>query len=86
MNTKLFFWFTIVLVHFFALNVYSQNEMTNWYFGYDDGITFNTKDKKPVAITDVRLVLGKDVPRYRIKTDGFCFILTVQQFGTGIML
>ncbi|MFC2130065.1 T9SS type A sorting domain-containing protein [Bacteroidota bacterium] len=43
-----------ILLLFFLLqpSTFAQKEANNWYFGYKAGITFNTLDGSPIALTD----------------------------------
>ena len=45
------FLFLVIFVNSLYLT-YPQNEANNWYFGEFAGITFNTPDRSPKALTD----------------------------------
>jgi hypothetical protein len=46
------FYFVIFILLFSSLDVFSQKHFNNWYFGWNAGITFNTKSGEPEALLD----------------------------------
>jgi len=47
--------YIIFFLIFSCLSLYGQKEWNNWYFGENAGITFNTPDGIPIALTDGQL-------------------------------